>query len=177
MCVNGNESMDSLDSQSLLSSSEAGGNSRTALDNGPAKPETQEDEEEQKEGTQDEHGLSTQEQPLQEDRPAPESVEEDTSKEGCSKAEKCETSQSEQPKGLEEVIEEVPAPPPVIVDHQRLLVLLDLVVKKSQGFSVEQLERLYSVLSQCIYLHRQAYDKTPLLQDMEHRIQTFDTFL
>lgn len=170
VCVNGNESMDSLDSQSLPSSSEAGGNSRTTLDNGPAKPEMEEHKD-----TLD-NSQTTQEQPPHEGGPIPESVEDDTSKEGCSKEEKCQRSQSEQLKGSEDVIEEVPAPPPVIVDHQRLLVLLDLAVKKSQGFSVEQLERLYSVLSQCIYQHRRQYDKTQLLQDMENRIQHFDTF-
>lgn len=42
--------------------------------------------------------------------------------------------------------------------------LLDMVVKKSEGYSVEQLERLYSVLSQCIYQHRREYDKAQLLE-------------
>ncbi len=42
--------------------------------------------------------------------------------------------------------------------------LLDTVVKKSEGYSVEQLERLYSLLSQCIYQHRREYDKTQLLE-------------
>lgn len=171
LCVNGNESMDSLDSQSLPSSSDTGGNIRTTLDNGPARSETEEHKD------MLHNSQTTQEQPPHEGRPTPESVEDDTSKEGCSKAETCEKSHSEQLKGSEDTIEEVPAPPPVIIDHQRLLVLLDLVVKKSQGFSVEQLERLYSVLSQCIYQHRRQYDKTQLLQDMEHRIQHFDTFL
>uniref|UniRef100_A0A671UEI6 ATPase family AAA domain-containing protein 2 n=1 Tax=Sparus aurata TaxID=8175 RepID=A0A671UEI6_SPAAU len=42
--------------------------------------------------------------------------------------------------------------------------LLDTVVMKSEGYSVEQLERLYSLLSQCIYQHRREYDKTQLLE-------------
>ena len=42
--------------------------------------------------------------------------------------------------------------------------LLDTVVRKSEGYSVEQLERLYSLLSQCIYQHRREYDKTQLLE-------------
>uniref|UniRef100_A0A8C9XDQ2 ATPase family AAA domain-containing protein 2 n=1 Tax=Sander lucioperca TaxID=283035 RepID=A0A8C9XDQ2_SANLU len=42
--------------------------------------------------------------------------------------------------------------------------LLDMVVKKSEGYSVEQLERLYSLLSQCIYQHRREYEKTQLLE-------------
>ncbi|KAF3849632.1 hypothetical protein F7725_019351 [Dissostichus mawsoni] len=44
------------------------------------------------------------------------------------------------------------------VDHQRLAVLLDTVVKKSEGYSVEQLERLYSLLSQSIYRHRRDWN-------------------
>uniref|UniRef100_A0A3Q2XF29 ATPase family AAA domain-containing protein 2 n=1 Tax=Hippocampus comes TaxID=109280 RepID=A0A3Q2XF29_HIPCM len=58
-----------------------------------------------------------------------------------------------------------------------LQVLLNMAVRKSEGFSVEQLERLYSVLSQCIFAHRREYDKTRLLEEMEDRIQHFDTFL
>uniref|UniRef100_A0A3Q2XF69 ATPase family AAA domain-containing protein 2 n=1 Tax=Hippocampus comes TaxID=109280 RepID=A0A3Q2XF69_HIPCM len=45
-----------------------------------------------------------------------------------------------------------------------LQVLLNMAVRKSEGFSVEQLERLYSVLSQCIFAHRREYDKTRLLE-------------
>uniref|UniRef100_A0A671UEI0 ATPase family AAA domain-containing protein 2 n=1 Tax=Sparus aurata TaxID=8175 RepID=A0A671UEI0_SPAAU len=41
---------------------------------------------------------------------------------------------------------------------------LNTVVMKSEGYSVEQLERLYSLLSQCIYQHRREYDKTQLLE-------------
>lgn len=48
-----------------------------------------------------------------------------------------------------------------------LQILLDMVVKKSEGYSVEQLERLYSLLSQCIYKHRREYDKTQLLEVRE----------
>ncbi|GLD73448.1 ATPase family AAA domain-containing protein 2B isoform X1 [Lates japonicus] len=40
-----------------------------------------------------------------------------------------------------------------------------MVVKKSEGYSVEQLERLYSLLSQCIYQYRREYDKTQLLEN------------
>uniref|UniRef100_A0A8C7JDQ5 ATPase family AAA domain-containing protein 2 n=1 Tax=Oncorhynchus kisutch TaxID=8019 RepID=A0A8C7JDQ5_ONCKI len=38
--------------------------------------------------------------------------------------------------------------------------LLDTVVQRSEGYSVERLERLFSLLSQCIYQHRLDYDKT-----------------
>uniref|UniRef100_A0A671NVI1 ATPase family AAA domain-containing protein 2 n=1 Tax=Sinocyclocheilus anshuiensis TaxID=1608454 RepID=A0A671NVI1_9TELE len=41
------------------------------------------------------------------------------------------------------------------------------VVVKSDGFSVDHLERVYSVLSQCIYQHRRDYDKTRLIEAME----------
>uniref|UniRef100_A0A8K9XY95 ATPase family AAA domain-containing protein 2 n=1 Tax=Oncorhynchus mykiss TaxID=8022 RepID=A0A8K9XY95_ONCMY len=40
--------------------------------------------------------------------------------------------------------------------------LLDTVVQRSEGYSVERLERLFSLLSQCIYQHRLDYDKTRL---------------
>uniref|UniRef100_A0A8C7XVR3 ATPase family AAA domain-containing protein 2 n=1 Tax=Oryzias sinensis TaxID=183150 RepID=A0A8C7XVR3_9TELE len=66
--------------------------------------------------------------------------------------------------GAEEEPHSAPPLPPVVVDHQRLLALLDKVVRKSEGFSVEQLERLYSLLSQCVYHHRREYDKTRLLE-------------
>uniref|UniRef100_A0A8C5F6Z2 ATPase family AAA domain containing 2B n=1 Tax=Gadus morhua TaxID=8049 RepID=A0A8C5F6Z2_GADMO len=38
--------------------------------------------------------------------------------------------------------------------------LLGALVRKSDGYSVDQLERLYSLLSQCIYQRRRDYDKT-----------------
>uniref|UniRef100_A0A4W6DZX0 ATPase family AAA domain-containing protein 2 n=1 Tax=Lates calcarifer TaxID=8187 RepID=A0A4W6DZX0_LATCA len=83
-------------------------------------------------------------------------------------------SPSEQLKGSVERTEEEPQPvpphPPVVVDHQQLLVLLDMVVKKSEGYSVEQLERLYSLLSQCIYQYRREYDKTQLLEVSERDV-------
>uniref|UniRef100_A0A668A774 ATPase family AAA domain-containing protein 2 n=1 Tax=Myripristis murdjan TaxID=586833 RepID=A0A668A774_9TELE len=87
---------------------------------------------------------------------------------------KCKKSHSEQSKGsadkMEEEPQQIPPPPPLVIDHQRLLALLDVVVKKSEGHSVEQLERLYSLLSQCIYQHRREYDKTQLLEVREtHR--------
>uniref|UniRef100_A0A8C1GRM1 ATPase family AAA domain-containing protein 2 n=1 Tax=Cyprinus carpio TaxID=7962 RepID=A0A8C1GRM1_CYPCA len=50
--------------------------------------------------------------------------------------------------------------------------LLEKVVMKSDGFSVDHLERVYSVLSQCIYQHRREYDKTCLI---EMKISFFST--
>uniref|UniRef100_A0A8C1TV54 ATPase family AAA domain-containing protein 2 n=1 Tax=Cyprinus carpio TaxID=7962 RepID=A0A8C1TV54_CYPCA len=47
--------------------------------------------------------------------------------------------------------------------------LLEKVVMKSDGFSVDHLERVYSVLSQCIYQHRRDYDKTCLIEHIMKR--------
>ncbi|NXW50268.1 ATD2B protein, partial [Nyctiprogne leucopyga] len=55
--------------------------------------------------------------------------------------------------------------------------LLDLVVKKSDNLTVDQLERLYSLLSQCIYRHRRDYDKSQLVEEMERTVHVFETFL
>ncbi|XP_053531883.1 ATPase family AAA domain-containing protein 2B isoform X3 [Ictalurus punctatus] len=102
-------------------------------------------------------------------------------KEGTSREKTCRRSQSEQQKEvLAERPEDPPQPPPppaLVVDHQRLKALLDQVVMKSKGYSVDQLERLYSVLSQCIYQYRRDYDKTCLIEEMERQVQHFNTFL
>nr|KAF6328524.1 ATPase family AAA domain containing 2B [Pipistrellus kuhlii] len=79
---------------------------------------------------------------------------------------------------LELVPEEPSEPvPPLIVDHERLKKLLDLLVDKSNNLAVDQLERLYSLLSQCIYRHRKDYDKSQLIEEMERTVHTFETFL
>ncbi|CAK6962672.1 ATPase family AAA domain-containing protein 2B [Scomber scombrus] len=173
-CVNGNESMDSLDVQSLKTSSEAENRTPQSKPEGSDMPE-QEEHKDKNESNQ------TQEHPPQDGRIVTESVEEDQDKEGDSSVGKNKNSLSEQLKGSAERTEEEPHPvpphPPVVVDHERLSALLDMVVKKSEGYSVEQLERLYSLLSQCIFQHRREYDKTQLLEEMEERIQHFDTFL
>uniref|UniRef100_A0A8C3TTB8 ATPase family AAA domain-containing protein 2 n=1 Tax=Catharus ustulatus TaxID=91951 RepID=A0A8C3TTB8_CATUS len=71
------------------------------------------------------------------------------------------------PTSLEQVPEEPSDPlPSVVVDHDRLKKLLDVVVKKSDNLTVDQLERLYSLLSQCIYRHRRDYDKSQLIEVM-----------
>nr|XP_046228810.1 ATPase family AAA domain-containing protein 2B isoform X2 [Scatophagus argus] len=176
-CVNGNESMDSLDSQGLK------GNSGAKKITPQSTAEDSHNNPEQDEHKDKNESKTTQEHPPQDGRAVTENIEEDQDKEGCSKASKCKKSLSEELKGSAERTEEedepqpVPPHPPVVVDHQRLLALLDMVVKKSEGYSVEQLERLYSLLSQCIYQHRREYDKTQLLEEMEERIQRFDTFL
>ncbi|XP_060642939.2 ATPase family AAA domain-containing protein 2B isoform X1 [Anolis sagrei] len=78
---------------------------------------------------------------------------------------------------LAQVPEEQEHVPPVIVDHGRLMNLLDLLVKKSDNLTVDQLERLYSLLNQCIYQHRKDYDKTRLVEEMERTVYMFETFL
>ncbi|XP_071378344.1 ATPase family AAA domain-containing protein 2B [Centroberyx affinis] len=170
-CVNGDESMDSLDSQSPQKSCEVGERTPQSTAEGSAKPQ-------QEEHKDTDESIATQERPPQDGRTITEIVEED---QGESKLRKCKRSQSEQLMGsadrTEEEPQQIPPPPPLVVDHQRLLALLDVVVKRSEGYSVEQLERLYSLLSQCIYQHRREYDKTQLLEEMEERIQHFDTFL
>ncbi|XP_061563227.1 ATPase family AAA domain-containing protein 2B isoform X2 [Cololabis saira] len=179
--VNGTESMDSLDLHSIKRSGETDTRTPQITAEGTNKPE-QEEHKDQNENkpTQGQHPL--------EDGVVAEIVEEDHDKEGGSKVNAIEWSPPEQLNGSSGRTEDEPQPaphqpqpvpphPPVVVDHQRLLALLDTVVKKSEGYSVEKLERLYSLLSQCIYQHRREYDKTRLLEEMEERTQHFDTFL
>ncbi|XP_069461978.1 ATPase family AAA domain-containing protein 2B isoform X2 [Ambystoma mexicanum] len=79
---------------------------------------------------------------------------------------------------LEQVAENSPDPdPPLLVDHDRLKNLLYVLVKKSSNLAVDELERWYSLLSQCIYKHREEYDKTQLTEAMEKTITIFETFL
>uniref|UniRef100_A0A8C5M8F0 ATPase family AAA domain-containing protein 2 n=1 Tax=Leptobrachium leishanense TaxID=445787 RepID=A0A8C5M8F0_9ANUR len=84
----------------------------------------------------------------------------------------CRTSPRDQ-----DVEEAVEPEPPLVVDHDRLKKLLDVLVKKSSNLTVDHLERWYSILSQCIYSHRKDYDKTNLVQEMERAVDAFDTFL
>ncbi|XP_063006988.1 ATPase family AAA domain-containing protein 2B isoform X3 [Melospiza melodia melodia] len=101
-------------------------------------------------------------------------------KEGLFKSKKTRKVAVEQskPTSLEQVPEEPSDPiPSVVVDHDRLKKLLDLVVKKSDNLTVDQLERLYSLLSQCIYRHRRDYDKSQLIEEMERTVHVFETFL
>ncbi|XP_038606801.1 ATPase family AAA domain-containing protein 2B [Tachyglossus aculeatus] len=101
-------------------------------------------------------------------------------KEGASKVKKFRKVILEPSKGgsLEQVPEESPEPrPSLVVDHERLKKLLDLLVRKSDNLAVDQLERLYSLLSQCIYRHRKEYDKSQLVEEMERTVHLFETFL
>ncbi|KAJ8009529.1 hypothetical protein DPEC_G00089820 [Dallia pectoralis] len=155
-CVNGDESMDSLDSQAPNSleaevvPTEVGGE-------GSDGKEVSEWRTGDKQTGEEKNGM-----------------------EARSEERKCRKSQSEPSLGLSDVTEEEPPqipPPPLVVDHQRLTALLETVIHSSEGYSVERLERLFSLLSQCIYQHRQDYDKTRLLEEMERKVQDFITFL
>uniref|UniRef100_A0A8C1MGP1 ATPase family AAA domain-containing protein 2 n=1 Tax=Cyprinus carpio TaxID=7962 RepID=A0A8C1MGP1_CYPCA len=53
---------------------------------------------------------------------------------------------------------------PLIVDHNKLKELLQRVVNMTEGYEVNQLEKLYALLCQSIYRHRKDYDKTALIQ-------------
>ncbi|XP_034383303.1 ATPase family AAA domain-containing protein 2B isoform X2 [Cyclopterus lumpus] len=178
-CVNGHASMDSLDSSQSVKRGEA---EKRSPPPPPLPPtSTEEEEEEEEEGSdepgREEHKDEEESEPTRDGSEGMENAEEDLDPE----AEACRMNPSEPSKGSAEKTEEEPRPVPpqlpLVVDHQRLSALLDTVVMKSEGYSVEQLERLYSLLSQCIYRHRREYDKTRLLEEMEGRIQHFDTFL
>ncbi|XP_052379899.1 ATPase family AAA domain-containing protein 2B isoform X1 [Oncorhynchus keta] len=169
-CVNGDESLDSLDSQALKSSETEEGPTEGTGEGAEGKDMSAKSRGIQERPPQDgrKGGMETGEEEHEQDR------------EGVSKGRK---SQSEQSKGSADITEEespqIPPtpPPPLVVDHQRLTALLDTVVQRSEGYSVERLERLFSLLSQCIYQHRLDYDKTLLLEEMERKVQNFITFL
>ncbi|KAI4903798.1 hypothetical protein NFI96_010267 [Prochilodus magdalenae] len=190
-CVNGDESLDSIDSEAHEKESEEGMEVVT-----PSKG-----------NAEDGVGDAVQECKTNECMSAGEGTtsDGDHDKEGASKERTCQKGHSEEHK---EVVgdrpEEPPQPPPppaLVVDHERLKLavyskwfqpdlttsspislsagdaafvlcfvinntkaLLDQVVLKSEGYSVDQLERLYSLLSQCIYQHRGDYDKTHLIE-------------
>ncbi|XP_073782714.1 ATPase family AAA domain-containing protein 2 isoform X1 [Danio rerio] len=62
---------------------------------------------------------------------------------------------------------------PLIVDHNKLKELLQKVVDMTEGYEVNQLEKLYALLCQSIYRHRKDYDKTALIQEMTKEVQEF----
>ncbi|XP_053106598.1 ATPase family AAA domain-containing protein 2 isoform X2 [Hemicordylus capensis] len=64
--------------------------------------------------------------------------------------------------------------PPLIVDYEKLNILLNIVVEKTRNYTIFQLEKLYALLSQCIYRHRRDYDKTKLIQEMMREVVTFN---
>ncbi|XP_025065682.1 ATPase family AAA domain-containing protein 2 isoform X2 [Alligator sinensis] len=62
---------------------------------------------------------------------------------------------------------------PFIVDYEDLKKLLTIVTEKSRGYHIFHLEKLYAILSQCIYQHRKDHDKTKLIQEMKKEIALF----
>ncbi|XP_042629252.1 ATPase family AAA domain-containing protein 2-like [Cyprinus carpio] len=62
---------------------------------------------------------------------------------------------------------------PLIVDHNKLKELLQTVVDLTEGYEVNQLEKLYALLCQSIYRHRKDYDKTALIQEMSKEVEEF----
>ncbi|XP_014820790.1 PREDICTED: ATPase family AAA domain-containing protein 2 isoform X2 [Calidris pugnax] len=61
----------------------------------------------------------------------------------------------------------------VIVDYCELKQLLHFVTAVTKNFSIFHLEKLYAILSQCIYRHREDYDKTELVKEMKKEIAAF----
>ncbi|KAF4102852.1 ATPase family AAA domain-containing protein 2-like isoform X1 [Onychostoma macrolepis] len=65
---------------------------------------------------------------------------------------------------------------PLIVDHNKLKELLQRVVDMTEGYEVNQLEKLYALLCQSIYRHRKDYNKTALIQEMSKEVEEFSQF-
>ncbi|XP_054898153.1 ATPase family AAA domain-containing protein 2-like [Poeciliopsis prolifica] len=63
--------------------------------------------------------------------------------------------------------------PPLVVDRDKLKELLDKVVAKTLDYEVCKLEKLYALLCQSIYRHRQDYNKAALMQELEQEIEDF----
>ncbi|KAM9339815.1 ATPase family AAA domain-containing protein 2-like [Symphorus nematophorus] len=63
--------------------------------------------------------------------------------------------------------------PLLVIDRSKLRDLLSRVVSKTEGAEVEPLEKLYALLAQCIYRHRNNYNKTELIQEMKKEIDSF----
>ncbi|XP_030820297.1 ATPase family AAA domain-containing protein 2-like [Camarhynchus parvulus] len=60
----------------------------------------------------------------------------------------------------------------VSVDYSELRKVLDLVIVATENVSISRMERLYALLSQCIYRHREDDDKTELVKAMKKEIAT-----
>ena len=70
-----------------------------------------------------------------------------------------------QTKDQEKALEVLEQPiPPLIVDKQRLQSLLEHIVSVTDNYTVGRLEKLHSVLSQCVFKHRKENNKTSLIE-------------
>ncbi|XP_066272923.1 ATPase family AAA domain-containing protein 2-like isoform X2 [Branchiostoma lanceolatum] len=75
---------------------------------------------------------------------------------------------------VEKVLQVLEEPTPdFVVDKEGLEALLEETVRLTGGYSVERLERLYSVMARCIYQYRKVYDRTQLLQDLKMEVRRF----
>ncbi|XP_037831827.1 ATPase family AAA domain-containing protein 2 isoform X2 [Kryptolebias marmoratus] len=63
--------------------------------------------------------------------------------------------------------------PPLVADHNKLKELLNRAVAKTEGAEVEPLEKLYALVAQSIYRHRNNYNKTELIKEMKSAIDSF----
>lgn len=70
-----------------------------------------------------------------------------------------------------QILEEVT--PAFVVDRPRLERLLKHIVEETRGHTVEKLERLYSILSQTIYHHKQEFNKMQMIMEMEQQLESF----
>ncbi|TKS89207.1 ATPase family AAA domain-containing protein 2 [Collichthys lucidus] len=61
----------------------------------------------------------------------------------------------------------------LVVSHSKLKDLLRRAVAKTDGAEVEPLEKLYALLAQSIYRHRNIYNKTELIQEMQKEVDGF----
>ena len=52
----------------------------------------------------------------------------------------------------------------VVYDPNRLNHLVSKTVDRTQGYTVEKIERLYNLLCRCIYERRRDYNKAALIQ-------------
>ncbi|XP_014739027.1 PREDICTED: ATPase family AAA domain-containing protein 2-like [Sturnus vulgaris] len=75
----------------------------------------------------------------------------------------------EQPRVCDEIAKEIHTQE-VPVDYSELREVLDLVIVATENFSISRMERLYALLSQCIYRHREDDDKTELVKAMKKEI-------
>ncbi|CAH1772433.1 unnamed protein product [Owenia fusiformis] len=62
---------------------------------------------------------------------------------------------------------------PFVIDRDRLRYILEQTVHITKDFIIEDLERVHSKYSQCIYQHRKAHDRTQLLVDLEEAMNMF----
>ncbi|XP_015207022.2 ATPase family AAA domain-containing protein 2B [Lepisosteus oculatus] len=185
-CMNGDESLDSLDSETLSEDKVIAVEARASA--APALPDDTSQTVETVEGEKKKSAFCEKQEEAKVGSSLSGVPQETTSdlkegdheNEGTTKMKKCKKTLSEQLKAInveKQPEDPIEPTPPLVVDHERLSGLLELVTKKSENYTVDQLERLYSLLSQCIYLHRRDYDKTHLTEEMERTVKNFETFL